>query len=212
RPSGAAVLRRLLVASGEQHLGAHACFPRPAAVQPVVRRRGLVLAGFEAILLPLDHAALACAAADERVDRRTRNRRTLQAMLRLSVVPAGLEHLAQQMVGRDGANAPGVARVQYHVVGPQPWKPRAPAHRSLVERGRKAPGRGGRERADITRPRDVVEIACEPAHARDLDKAAEPGKRPVECAGKPRHTALVAGERGAAPLIAAIEEPDAGKA
>src|SRR5262245_4588671 len=82
---GAAVLRRLLVGASEQHFRPNACLPRPRAVQPVVRRRGHVLARAEAFLLTLDHAALAGNAADERVDRRTCDRRRLEEIGRAHV-------------------------------------------------------------------------------------------------------------------------------
>src|SRR4051794_23572499 len=41
--------------------------------------------------------------------------------------------------------------------------------------------------------------------------AAKPGERPVECAHEPRHAGLFARQGRAAPLIAAVKEPDARK-
>ena len=94
----------------------------------------------------------------------------------------------------------------------QPLGGAAPLERRLVDRGGETPRRHRGQRADIARPRDVVELAGRPAHARDLDMAAEAGIRPVQRAHQPRHVVLLARQRGAAPLIRAVEEPDAGKA
>src|SRR5204863_9126547 len=63
--------------------------------------------------------------------------------------------------------------------------------------------------ADKAIPGDAVEAAGGTARARDLDMATESGKRPVERAREPWHV-LVARQRRASPLIAAVEEPDAG--
>ena len=88
----------------------------------------------------------------------------------------------------------------------------AAAQRRLVDASREAARRERSQGADVTRPGDVDEFPGRPAHADQLDKAAEAGKRPVERARQPGRTVLVAGERGAGPLIRTVEEPDAGKA
>ena len=101
-------------------------------------------------------------------------------------------------------------RVERHVVGAQPGMPRAAPQRRLVDGGGKPAGRRRRQCADIAGPAHIVEHTGGALHARDFEIAAEPGKRPVQRARQPRRPGLLAGERGAAPLVAAVEKPDAG--
>src|SRR5215472_9198629 len=115
------------------------------------------------------------------------------------------------MVGRAEADRPRPQRVHGEIVGPQPRLAGAAPERRLVDGGREPPGRQGGQRARVTRPGDVDELAGGTAHACDLDMTAESRKRPIERAREPRHAVLVAGNRGAAPLIGAVEKPDAGK-
>src|SRR5581483_6508018 len=178
----AAVLRRLVEAAGEQHLGSNPCLPGRPAVEPVVGGAGAALARGEAVFGALDDAALAGLAADQRVDCRPRDRRRLQALPGFGESAAGLEYLAQQVVGRDVADAPGLGRVQRDVEGPQPGLPCAAPHRRLVDAGREPARRRRRQHADIAGPGDAVERAGGAAHPRDLDVTAEPRKRPVEIA------------------------------
>ena len=76
----------------------------------------------------------------------------------------------------------------------------------------KRPGADAVRTSDIARPRHVVEIAGGAAHSRHFQVTAETRKWPIKGAYKPRRAALFAGERGATPLIAAVEKPDTGKA
>src|SRR5262249_35612094 len=94
----------------------------------------------------------------------------------------------------------------------QPWLAGAAPERRLVDGDGKATRRQRGQDAGIAGPGDGAKFAGRSAQARDLEVAAEARKRPVEGAGEPRPTGLVAGGRGAAPLIGAVEEPDAGKA
>lgn len=88
---------------------------------------------------------------------------------------------------------------------------RSPPQRRLVHGGGEPPRRHGRQRAGVARPRHAEELAGRSAHPRHLDVPAEPRKRPVERARKPRRAGLLARERGASPDIGAIEKPHAGK-
>src|SRR5215831_3513092 len=155
----------------------------------------------EALLGALDHAALAAGAADQRVDHRPRDRHGLEPAHGLAEIAAALEHLAQQMIGRTEADAPGAQRVRRDVERPQPRGAGAAPERRLVDRSREAPGRQRGESAAVAGPGDAEEFARGPAHARNLDAAAEPGKWPIERAREPRRPALVARRRGAAPLV-----------
>ena len=119
--------------------------------------------------------------------------------------------LPQQLVWRDVPDRPCGRRIGHHVVRPQPRMPRAPPHRRLIDRApANRPGAIRGQHADKTRPGDIVEFAGRPRHAGDLDMAAKPRKRPVECAHQPRRT-VIARKRGAAPLVRAVEKPDAGE-
>src|SRR4029079_6729532 len=93
----------------------------------------------EVILRSLDDAPLTWMTAGQCVDGRTRDRRRLQPILRLPKCRARLEYIAQQMVGRNVADAPRVACVQDHVIGAQPRTRGSPQHRGLVDAGRKPP-------------------------------------------------------------------------
>src|SRR6185312_12903646 len=163
-------------------------------------------------LRSFDHAALAVFAADEREDHWARDRHGLEPVLSFAEVSAGLEYLAQQMVGRAETNRPGAQRVSGEVVGPQPRLTGAAPKRCLIDGGREAACRASGQRARIAGPGDVDEFAGRAAHARDLDVAAEPRERPVERAGEPGHAVLFAGNCAATPLIRAVEKPYAGKA
>src|SRR5262249_43874673 len=198
--------------ASEQQRRAYPRLPWGLAVQPIVGGRGVLDPAGKTFLRPLDHAALAALASDEGEDHRTCDRHGLEPALGLAEILAGLEHLAQQMVRRAEADRPGAQRVDGEVVGPQPRLAGAAPKRRLVDGGREPALRTGGQRARVAGPCNVDELAGGAAHVRDLDVTAEPRERPVERAGKPRHAVLLAGNRAAAPLIRAVEKPDAGKA
>ena len=63
---------------------------------------------------------------------------------------------------------------------------------------------------DIAGPRHVAELAGRASHPCDFHMTAEARKRPQsECSSDPGCSVLLTGERGAAPLIAAVKKPDA---
>src|SRR5262249_54157735 len=97
------------------------------------------------------------------------------------------------------------------VVGPQPWLAGAAPERRLVDGGREPAGRQGGQHARVAWPGDVDELARGAAHARDFEMTAESREWPIERAREPGPAVLVASNRGAAPLVGAVEKPDAGK-
>ncbi len=107
------------------------------------------------LLNTLDHAALVRGAADQRVDRRTRDRRRFQEQPRRAKIIAELERPAQKLIRRDAVGArPRVQSIRREVVGAEPAMPGPPPHRCLVERSREALRRHRREHADIAGPGD----------------------------------------------------------
>jgi hypothetical protein len=110
----------------------------------------------------------------------------LEHALGVCIIASGLEHPAQQMIGRNGA---GVPQRRHQVGGeieqPQPRIERATAKRRLIDGSREATGRERGERANIAWPGDAVVFAGRASHAGDGDESAEPGELPVERACEP---------------------------
>src|SRR4029077_11805567 len=154
----------------------------------------------------LDHAALAAVAPDEREDDRTRDRHGLEPASGRVEIATGLEHLTQKMVGRVEADRPRLQRVHGKVIRPQPRLARAAPERRLVDRRRESPRRRGGQRSGIAGPRDADEVARASPHTGDLEMAPEPREWPIERTREPRHAVLVTGQRGAPPLIRAVEK------
>jgi len=77
---------------------------------------GIVVAAGEAVLRTLDYAPLTGIATHQRINYGTCDRSCLQVISCFAVGLADLEHLAQQMVGRNGANPPPLPRIQGNVV------------------------------------------------------------------------------------------------
>src|SRR5262245_36730568 len=207
-----AVRCRLLEAAREQHFRTNTRLPRDLAAQPVIGRARVVIATGIALFRPLDHAPLVGLAADQRVDHWARDRCCFESPLRLSEGLAGLEYIAQQMIGWNVTHASRHQRVERHVVRPQPGAPGASPHRGLVDAGREPPRRGTGERSEISRPGNSVEISGHPLEARHREMTPEPWKRPIKNAREPWHAGLLPGERRTPPLVAAIQEPDADEA
>src|SRR5262249_4032447 len=159
----------------------------------------------------LDHATLPGRTADQGVDRWARYHRRLQTMLRFGISGAGLEHVAQQMVRWNGANAPRLHRIQGNVIRPQPGPTGAPPHRRLVDAGGEASRSRSGQDSDVSRPSYIVEIAGDASHPCDFNVASKPRKWPIERAYKPGGATLFARKCGTPPLITAIEKPNARK-
>src|SRR5215475_7190567 len=208
----ATVLCRFAKGACEGHLRAYSCFPRRPASQPVVCGPSIVVSASEAVLRALNHAPFTAVAADQYVDCGPSDRRRFQAMLCFAERFAGLEYLAQQMVGWNGADPPRLPSVQGNVIGSQPRPSGAPPHRSLVDASGETSGGRSRQDSDIAGPRHVVEIAGVASHPCHFKVTSEPRKRPIERPHKPRCVVLFASERCATPLITAIKKPDTGKA
>src|SRR5262245_33252794 len=91
--------------------GPRARVPKRLALQPVVSGGSIVFATRKSVLGAFDHATLTRGAPDQSIDSGTRDHCRLQTVLRFGVSGAGLEDVAQQMVRRNGANAPCLSRI-----------------------------------------------------------------------------------------------------
>ena len=86
---------------------------------------------------------------------------------------------------------------------------RAPPHRRLVYAGGEAARRHRRQRAGVARPSDVEIFARGRRAAEDIDVAPHAVERPIKRAREPGRAVFLARERGAAPLIGPVKQPDA---
>src|SRR5712671_4089661 len=209
---GAAVVGGLRSVARKYRLGRYPRFPTRRAFEPVVGSTGISFPRLKAIRRALDDTGFPAPAPDQRVNRRSRDRNCLKLAPRLDIGPAGLEYLPQQVVGRDGPDAPSRKRIPHHVIGAAPRMFGAPPHRRLVDGCGKAARRRCGKTSDEARPGHIVEMPDVAAHACDFEMAPETGERPVKRTCKPWVARLLARERRTAPLIAAVEKPDTGNA
>src|SRR5262249_29105311 len=208
---GTAPTGSVFVRTCHRLVAAHARLPGLARNEPVIGGAGVLAAAGTTFLGTLDHASLPLAAPDQDVDRRPRNRRRFEPRLGLLERVALLERLPQQLVGRDVRERPGGQGIQGDVVDAQPRMTGAAPQRRLVQASGKAARSRRGEHPDESRPGDAPEFAGRTGHASDLHMAAEPGERPIQGAGEPWRAVLLAAERRSAPLVRAVEEPDAGE-
>src|SRR5436190_434244 len=92
---------------GQQMLGGYSRLPRRHWLQPIIRRACVLRAARKGLFGTFDDAALTGCTAHQDEDNRPRNGHSLQPMLGLGEVPASLEYLAQQVVGRGESDVPG---------------------------------------------------------------------------------------------------------
>src|SRR5262245_53074052 len=106
--SRATVLGCFAKSARECCLGSHARFPWRPILHPVVCSHSIVLSTCKAILRALNHAPFTGAAAYQNVDYGPSDRRYFQPVLCLGECLAGLEDLAQEMVGRNETDSPSL--------------------------------------------------------------------------------------------------------